>query len=238
MLNITIHEQPMAHMLATALETYLVPPPNQAAENYIPVETSGSLFGRHTNGNGRKSVQLDITYASSHISSNRQPDNCQWHQHSEMLHLSVHNQIMPSTEFLGHFHSHPFVCGEKLPNGSSMDIRLINSHGLYRFSGSPGCDVGNDFGAIPYRLKVGPYFVGLVFTLYRMRAAGSHRPPCYLDHKSAVEFSYRADDGTDKYLPFRCWIKAHVFGADSNFPLDDAAVHLFCPALGLGQSCV
>ncbi|MDD2740669.1 MAG: hypothetical protein PHV02_00210 [Rhodocyclaceae bacterium] len=238
MINIHLHDLALAHILASAFESYIVPlPSNLSSGNHIPVETCGSLFGRKTVGlNGNSStVQLDLTYASVHTIVDRQPNSCESYRQSDVLHQAVHMQIMPTLEYMGDFHSHPCRCGEALDDGTTVDIRLINRQGLYRFSGSPGSSEG-DFGNVRQMLQVGPYYLGIVVTLYRMRTAGSLCTGRYLDHFSAIEFPYYGDDGTGKTLSFRCWIKAHVFDSDSALPVDDTSVKLYCPVLGMSQT--
>jgi len=237
MINVHIHDQALAHMLASALESYLVPFPDRSATEHTPVETCGSLFGRKMLAhNTNTAVRLDLTYASAHIIADRRPDSCEYNRQSEKLHQAVHMQITPTLEYMGDFHSHPYRCGEIMDDGTTVDLRLISRHGLYRFSGNPASSEG-DFGNVRQRLQVGTYCVGLVVTLYKMRTAGTLRNTRYLDHGSAIEFPYYyGNDGTGKSLSFRCWIKAHVFDSDTAFPVDDSAVNLYCPALGMSQT--
>ena len=238
MINIHLHDQALAHILASAFESYIVPlPSNLSSGNHIPVETCGSLFGRKTFGlNGNTTVQLDLTYASVHTIVDRQPNSCECYRQSDMLHQAVHTQITPTLEYMGDFHSHPYRCGEAIDDGAAtVDLRMISRQGLYRFSGSPGSSEG-DFGNVRQMLQVGPYYLGLVVTLYKMRTAGTLRTARYLDHHSAIEFPYYGDDGTGKLLSFRCWIKAHVFDSDRALPVDDTSVKLYCPVLGMSQT--
>jgi hypothetical protein len=236
MLNITIHQQPFANMFSSALESYVVPTPNQAAAIHIPVETGGSLFGQNTGTNNN--VHLEISYASAHVSADRQPGQCTWSSESEMLHRIVHTKAMPSTEYLGNFHSHPYHRDELLNDSTPINARLITKEGLYRFSGCPEDRSSGDFASMTHRLKGGAYFIGLVITLYRESRSSEFYGPRYLDHHSAIEFPFYAGKLFGKQLLFRCWLKAYVFYPYSNHPVDDDAIGLYCPVLGMTHNLI
>lgn len=235
MINITINEFALAHMMASAMEAYLVPHPSQDTASHLPVETYGSIFGSIRPNSTDASLDIDLLYASTHVMTNRQPDSCAYRMQSNFLHQAIHTRVVPSVQFLGDFHSHPYTCGEILHDGKRVDARLIERSSLYRFSGTPNGTEG-DFGDIRHRVNVVPVYVGLVISLYKMRSAGSLNRARYTDGNSALYFDYLGDGGVGQTVNFRCWVKAYGFATGSNAPIDDSRVQLYCPALGLPRT--
>lgn len=235
MINITINELALAHMMASAMEAYLVPHPSQDCASHTPVETYGSIFGSIRQYSTDTSINIDLLYASTHVMTNRQPDSCEYRMQSNFLHQAVHTRVVPSLQFLGDYHSHPYTCGEILHDGSCIDARLIERSSLYQFSGTPG-GIEGDFGDIRQRVNVVPVYVGLVITLYKMRSEGSLNRARYVDGKSALYYDYSGDSGSGQSVNFRCWVKAYGFATGSSTPIDDSQVQIYCPALGLPRT--
>ena len=240
MFNINIHDQALAHMMASALESYLVPGAGLKGGNsapVTPVETTGPLLGQTNVSRSGDLVRFDLTHAGTYTVADRQRNSVTWNTQSNHLHREVYSQLMPPIEYLGDFHSHPYSrFGDELIDLPGFSYRDIVNGKCYQYSGHPEGSDGDFANHYPKSLPFAQYSLGLVLTLYQMKAPGNAKFATHLDHYSAVEFSYSGKFGTPKYLYFRCWLKVYVCPAHSTHPIADDKVHLYCPALGVSQA--
>lgn len=212
---VSLSDSAFFSIVTSALEAYSVCHQDSTEDEHVPVETYGNLWGYQASTKRKESV-LHVVLADSDVSAKRESDSVSPAEDAFCLKRDFADSFFPELEYLGDFHSHPYV-------ESEVETDLALQRNSFHEQSS------EDQRLAKYQLGLGkPYRIQLIATVFE-RPKPVNRTSGHLgDDLSCIRFQY------DKRT---IWIKAYAYrinekdGTSRKVNKDNIA--LICPCAGV-----
>lgn len=180
---IKMSEDALIQLVLNGLEAFTILHPGKI-KSKTRLETYGLLWGHQISLPNNNGILYSIETVSIDTSAERKRSSCMPNDSALSLKRDIMTSFWPQYDFLGDFHTHPYLDHNKVKENKYYDFSKVDYESLENYS---------DY------WMMHNYRVGLVLTIAMLKKKSS-KLPCYLQNNT-IEFTLGN---------YRLWIKGYL----------------------------